>query len=228
MALKIIGAGFGRTGTMSLKLALEELGFDPCHHMAEVFLNPQSMPDWIRAADGHADWNKIYQGYAASVDFPGCSFWRELSEFYPQAKVILSVRDPEKWFESTQATIFSEASMQRLTSTPMKEFFDKVVWKSLPPDIHDKEAMINTFNRHNAEVQRAIPKNRLLVFEASEGWAPLCAFLEVATPTKPFPRLNSREEMAAMMARTSPADLTSPPDLARMQEIIRARMKRPE
>src|SRR5262245_40480811 len=105
MALELIGAGFGRTGTLSLKLALEELGLTPCHHMTEVFLNLESVADWMRAAAGNADWEKIYGGFAATVDFPGCTFWRELTEFYPEAKVLLTVRDPEKWFESTQATI---------------------------------------------------------------------------------------------------------------------------
>src|SRR5437870_2958107 len=107
MALKVIGAGLGRTGTLSLKLALEELGFGPCHHMAEVMLHLESVPLWIQAADGNPDWEAIYKGYAATVDYPGCFFWRELEKFYPDAKIILTVRDPEQWFESTQATIFS-------------------------------------------------------------------------------------------------------------------------
>ncbi len=226
--LKLIGAGYGRTGTLSLKLALEELGLTPCHHMAEVILHPESSADWSRAADGNGDWDKIYRNYAATVDFPGCTFWRELAAFYPDAKVLLSVRDPEKWFESTQATIFSRESIQRLESTPMKEFFDKVVWKVFDGRLRDRNFMIEAFNRHNAEVQRSIPKDRLLVYEVSQGWEPLCAFLGVPVPRTPFPKVNSREEMAALMADSGSAGPQGPPDLARMQEAVRARLKRPQ
>src|SRR5215467_3284539 len=120
MSLKLIGAGFGRTATLSLKLALEQIGYGPCYHMVEVMMNPESVPFWIRAADGDPDWEAIFKNYLSTVDFPGCTFWRALSEFYPEAKVLLSVRDPEKWFESTQATIFSEQSFQRLKQTPLR------------------------------------------------------------------------------------------------------------
>ena len=116
-----------------------------------------------KPASGH----RPAHGFPATVDFPGCVFWRELSEFYPEAKVLLSVRDPEKWFESTQATIFSKESEQRLGQTPMRPFFEKTVWRVFGDRIHDKDFMIDVFNRHNAEVQRVIPANRLLVFEAA-------------------------------------------------------------
>jgi hypothetical protein len=106
MALKVIGSGLGRTGTMSTKLALEQLGF-PCHHMVEVFMNPQSIPLWVDAGNGKPDWDAIFDGYTAMVDHPGCAYWRELMDFYPDAKVLHTVRDPDKWFDSTQATIFN-------------------------------------------------------------------------------------------------------------------------
>ena len=102
MALKIIGAGLGRTGTLSLKLALEQLGFGPCYHMVEVMLHLESIPLWIQAADGNSPWDGIFNNYSATVDYPGCAFWRQLADFYTDAKVLLSVRDPEQWFESTQ------------------------------------------------------------------------------------------------------------------------------
>src|SRR5215470_14163777 len=130
MDLKVIGAGLGRTGTLSLKFALEQIGFGPCYHMTEVMLNPEAPALWVQAANGSPDWESIFRGFVATVDFPACTFWRELSEYYPEAKVLLSVRDPERWFESTQATIFSEQSFQRLKQTPLRPFIEKTVWNS--------------------------------------------------------------------------------------------------
>jgi len=226
MPLKLIGAGFGRTGTMSLKLALEELGFGPCHHMAEVILHPESTEDWIQAAEGNPDWDKIYRDYTSTVDFPGCSFWKQLAAFYPEAKVLLSIRDPEKWFESTQATIFSKTSLQRLESSPMKKFFDKVVWSPLGGRLDDSEFMIDKFNRHNSDVERSLPRERLLVYEVSQGWEPLCAFLGVPVPETPFPRVNTREEMASMMSQATASGNDATPDISRMQAAVRARLQR--
>lgn len=227
MALKLIGAGFGRTATLSLKLALEQIGYGPCYHMVEVMMNPESAPLWIRAADGDPDWEAIFKGFVATVDFPGCTFWRELSEFYPDAKVVLSVRDPEKWFESTQATIFSEQSVQRMSRTPMKPFIEKTAWKLFGERIHDRDFMIDAFNRHNAEVQRVIPPSRLLVYEASQGWAPLCSFLGIPVPDAPFPRVNSREEMAAMLASHDAGEPNATSfDPARLRDMLKARFGR--
>src|SRR4026207_181124 len=125
MGLKVIGAGLGRTGTLSLKLALEQLGYGPCYHMTEVFLNPADMRLWIDAADGHPDWDTLFRNFASTVDYPGCSYWRHLVRHYPEARVLLSVRDPDQWFESTQATIFSPQSIQRLRTSPMGPFAEK-------------------------------------------------------------------------------------------------------
>jgi len=223
MALKLIGAGFGRTATLSLKMALEQIGYGPCYHMVEVFMNPQAAPLWISASDGNPDWEAIFKGYEASVDFPGCTFWRELAEFYPDAKVLLSVRDPDQWFESTQATIFSEHSVQRLKQTPMLPFIEKTAWKLFGDRIHDHDFMVDVFKRHNAEVQRVIPASRLLVFEASQGWEPLCQFLGVPVPDAPFPRANSREEMAAFIASQNAGDPNAAFDQDRMREALKAR-----
>src|SRR5262245_19137133 len=118
MAVQLIGAGLGRTGTPSLKFALEQIGFGPCYHMPEVMLNPEASQHWVRAANGNPDWEAIFNGFVATVDFPGCTFWRELADYYPDAKVLLSVRDPEQWFESTQETIFSEAARKMLSQGP--------------------------------------------------------------------------------------------------------------
>src|SRR5262249_273300 len=170
MPLKVIGAGLGRTATLSLKFALEQIGFGPCYHMTEVMSNPAASAHWVRAADGNPDWETTFSGFVATVDFPGCTFWRELAESYPDAKVILSVRDPEQWFESTQATIFSENARRMLSQTAMKEFIEKTTWRMFGDRLHDREFMVAAFKRHNAEVQRTIPADRLLVYEASQGW----------------------------------------------------------
>ena len=225
MSLKLIGAGYGRTGTLSLKLALERIGYGPCHHMTEVLLAPETIGLWMRAAAGEPLWDDVYKGFASTVDFPGCTFWRQLSEFYPQARVLLSVRDPEKWFESTQATIFSEQAIARLSATPMAAFMDKVAWGVFSRErIHDRDFMIDAFNRHNAEVERTIPRERLLVYDVAQGWEPLCKFLDVPVPDTPFPRTNSREEMAALMA--SHANSSAGFDLKSLQESLKSRLRR--
>ena len=226
MSLKLIGAGYGRTGTLSLKLALEQIGYGPCHHMTEVLLAPETIGLWMRAAAGEPLWDDVYKGFASTVDFPGCTFWRQLSEFYPQARVLLSVRDPEKWFESTQATIFSDQAIARLSATPMAGFMDKVAWGVFTRErIHDREFMIEAFKRHNAEVERTIPRERLLVYDVAQGWEPLCRFLGVPVPDAPFPRTNSREEMAAMMAAHA-AESGGGFDFKRMQESLKRRLGR--
>jgi hypothetical protein len=225
MALKVIGAGLGRTGTLSLKLALEQIGFGPCHHMAEVMLHLESVPLWTQAADGNPNWDAIYKDYAATVDYPGCAFWRQLTDFYPQAKVLLSVRDADQWFESTQATIFSADSINRLSGTPMRPFIEKTVWAKFGDRIHDRDFMIDMFRKHNAEVESTTSKDRLLVYDVNQGWEPLCKFLDVPVPATPFPRRNSREEMAAMMAAHSGGP-GSTLDLTRMQEAIKDHLKR--
>ena len=224
MSLKIIGAGLGRTGTLSLKLALEQLGFGPCYHMVEVMLHPEATALWMNAADGNPDWEAIFKGYAATVDYPGCGFWRQLADFYPDAKLLLPVRDPDEWFESTQATIFSPDSVERLGASPMAPFIRKTAWRSFGDRIHDRQFMVAHFKRHNEEVEGSIGADRLLVFEVKEGWERLCRFLNVPVPSTPFPRRNSREEMSALMA-THRAEGGGPFDLGRLQQTLREHLK---
>ncbi|MCB2098759.1 MAG: hypothetical protein KDE05_14095, partial [Parvularculaceae bacterium] len=118
MTLSVIGAGLGRTGTASLKVALETLGLGKCHHMSEVFGSPEQTDLWVKAAHGAPDWPTIFKGYGSAVDFPTAAFWRELADYYPDAKIILSLRDPEKWYESTQETILSPAMAAGLEHLP--------------------------------------------------------------------------------------------------------------
>lgn len=197
--LKVIGAGFGRTGTLSLKLALEQLGFGPCYHMMEVLKNPQAVGWWIEAADGRPDWEKIFAGYNATVDWPNATFWAELAQAYPAAKVILTERDPEAWFRSTQATIFADRTADA-GPTQFGEMFAKVIARLFDGRMHDHDHVIDVYLRHNAAVKAAIPPERLLVYEVADGWGPLCEFLGVAAPDSAPPKVNSTAEFQAMIA----------------------------
>lgn len=225
MSLQVIGAGLGRTGTLSLKLALEQLGFTGCYHMVEVLMNPAHAAYWVDAADGRPDWQRIFEGFAATVDYPGCRYWRELAAAYPDAKVVLTVRDPEKWFESTQATIFSPGNRDRWQFPEFDDFFEKTVFSHFGEHIHDRDYMVAAFQQHNDEVKRAVPPERLLVFEVKEGWQPLCDFLGVPAPSGPFPHTNSREEMEAMIKAAKASGRTQPVrDLAEMSAMVRQRL----
>ena len=199
MSLGIIGAGLGRTGTASLKIALDQLGIGPCYHMSEVFKNPEHIGLWERVADGEPDWDAIFGAYGATVDYPSSTYWRELSERYPDAKVILTVRDAEKWFESTQETILSPRVVEFTRPTPFGAMMKKTIWDTMDERMHDRAFMIDHFNRHVEEVKRTVPAERLLVYEVKQGWEPLCEFLGVAVPGDAFPRVNSREETASML-----------------------------
>lgn len=202
MALKVVGAGLGRTGTLSMKRALEQLGFGPCHHMIEVFMHPESVPLWIDAGDGRPDWDAIFRDYASMVDYPGARYWRQLAEHYPEAKVLLTLRDPDAWFESTQATIFAPNSPAVNAPPEMKRFFASFIGE-FGERLHDRAFMTDHFRRHNALVQATIPKERLLVYEVGEGWTRLCAFLGVPVPDTAFPSENSREEFRARQQQHS-------------------------
>jgi hypothetical protein len=222
MTLKVIGAGYPRTGTSSLKLALEQLGFGRCHHMREVIMDLPSARLWVEAADGHPDWERIFEGYQSCTDAPGCSFWRELADLYPDAKVLLSVRDPEQWFESTQATVFSDEMLGRQMGTPMAEFFSKIVTREFGEHIHDREFMLAQFERRTQEVIAAIPVPRLLVYDVKEGWEPLCAWLGVPVPEGAFPHTNTREEMLQLRAAIAQGGF----DMEKMSQFARERLGR--
>jgi hypothetical protein len=194
MALKIIGAGLGRTGTASLKVALEQLGFNKCYHMGEVLSNNSSVPLWIEASKGNPQWDKIFDGYSAAVDYPSCSFWREQMEYYPEAKVVLSIRNPESWFDSVNSTIMSPDVNDWLRGSPFKEFFELCVWKDFEKHILDKDFMVDYFRGRIEAIKAEVSPDRLLVFDVKEGWGSLCKFLNVDIPDTEFPRVNSREE----------------------------------
>ena len=213
--MKVIGAGFGRTGTMSLKVALETLGFDPCYHMTEVFAHPGHADFWSSAWRGEpVDWERAIGGYEATVDWPGCTFYEELMERHPEARVLLSVRDPEPWYESTRSTIY-ELSMLLDGSPTSRLLFglitllvyggfaggrsnlvNDLIWEgTFDGRFKDKAYAIEVFERHNEEVERRVPPERLLVYDVKEGWEPLCEFLGVPEPEEPFPYLNDAAQM---------------------------------
>jgi hypothetical protein len=199
MALKVVGAGLGRSGTMSMKIALEQLGFGPCHHMIEVFQHLESVPLWVEAARGRPDWDLIFKDHAACVDYPSARYWREIADRYPDAKVLLTVRDPEQWFESTQATIFAPGSPVDHPPEPMKDFLEAITG-DFQGKIHERAFMTDYFRRHSEAVKAAIAPERLLVYQAGEGWERLCAFLGVSVPDTPFPQVNTRDDFPAAAA----------------------------
>ena len=203
MTLQVIGAGFGRTGTLSIKSALEALGFGPCYHMIEIFSHPEAVELWLRVAAGApVDWEELFGDYRATVDWPGCAFWRDLVEAYPEAKVLLSVRDPEKWWESANATIFRQAMMPPSDDPGLRNIqrvsLEVVAERSFGGIVPDKEGFIAAFEAHNAAVIREVPADRLLVFRVSEGWGPLCELLGVDVPDAEFPNVNDREFFRAI------------------------------
>lgn len=198
--LRVIGAGFGRTGTASLKAALDMLGFGPTYHMFEVFAHPEHIVLWKQVAEGaKPQWDRIFEGYQSAVDWPASAFYRDLMEEYPAARVILTVRDPERWHESGRNTIFppehqdenEEISEERRLHRDMAR---TIVWNGVfDGKVRDREHAIEVFNRHIATVKSEVPTDRLLVFDVREGWEPLCAFLDVPVPDVPFPRLNDTQ-----------------------------------
>lgn len=210
MTIKIIGAGFGRTGTSSLQVALEELGVGRCYHMREVFTHPEHAPTWSAAMQGHAvDWDRLLAGYQATVDWPGCTFYRQLMRRYPEANVLLTVRDPEQWYTSCRNTIYAIRANRMLRLLlrlnprlrRVTEMGNRIIWDGTFHDrFLDKPYAIAVYTQHIAEVQRVVPAERLLVYEVTEGWEPLCRFLEVPVPAdKPFPRLNDTAQFQRMI-----------------------------
>jgi len=196
MALKVIGAGLGRTATFSLKFALEHVGAGPCYHMAEVFAGARrNVPLWLDVIRGKPDWNAVFAGFQSTTDYPACTYWRELADFYPDAKVILTVRDANSWFESVSDTIFSPKMQGSLAGSPVGAMMQGVIFDAFGARVNDRAFMTDWFERRNQSVIDSLPPSRLLVFAPKDGWGPLCAFLGVPVPQLPFPRVNSRDEL---------------------------------
>ncbi|CAM3315421.1 sulfotransferase family protein [Kibdelosporangium persicum] len=191
--VEIIGAGFGRTGTASLKRALETLGFEPCHHMSEVLKQPRTTIAWTAALDGDPSvLPDLLSGYRATLDFPGCLLWRELMDLYPSAKVLLSVRDPKQWYDSARATILNPIRNENIDeklAALLTPFSEAMARRGFRRDL-DEAATIAAFTRHNEAVLASVEPSRLLVYEVGQGWEPLCSFLGAGVPDMPFPQSN--------------------------------------
>jgi hypothetical protein len=198
MALAVIGAGFGRTGTESMKLALETLGLGPCHHMKEVLSNPRQLDIWRAAAQGDLpDWDEAFAGYRSTVDWPSAYFWRELSAYYPEAKILLTVRSAESWYESMVRTIMQ---VLRTSTDPASIGKRLIAEKVFGGRFDDRSHAIAVYQANIAAVQAAFPPDRLLTYNLGDGWEPLCRFLGRPVPDTPFPKTNSTEQFQAFAA----------------------------
>lgn len=212
MPLKVIGAGFGRTGTLSVYTALNQLGF-PCYHMVEVIHNKDNashLDFWRRVAHAEPgtqhDWEEVFSGYTAAVDNPACCVWSELAAAYPDAKVLLTLhpRGAQAWYESTVDTIYFTENLWQFKvlefTTPWaRKFGDmsrRLIWqRSHRGTMADRDAAIAHYHHHLEAVKAAVPRDRLLVYSVDQGWGPLCAFLGVPEPQEPFPRVNDRSDI---------------------------------
>jgi hypothetical protein len=209
MALQVIGAGFGRTGTNSLKLALEHLGFGPCHHMKEVFPRINQIQWFEQAANGkEPDWDKVFAHFEASVDWPSCTYFETLAKHYPDAKVILSVRDPQRWYDSVRETIYPASTqvprwMKSMSSRLrlQESMVMKTIWSGTFQDrFEDRDHAIGVYQQHIENVKSKIPADRLLIHEATQGWEPLCEFLGKSVPNQPYPKVNEAKVIKRLVS----------------------------
>ena len=210
MSLKVIGAGFGRTGTSSLKEALEQLGFSKCHHMEEVGKSGAQVRFWQAAANGvEVDWAEVFDGFQSSCDWPSCSYWEQLLHRYPDAKIVLTIRDENRWYESVSRTIYPVSFLlprwlvwlvppfARLNKMIIATIWDGV----FSGRFEDREHALQVYRDHNAHVSATVQASRLLVFEAKDGWEPLCRFLDVPVPEQDYPHLNDTAQIQRMIRR---------------------------
>jgi hypothetical protein len=185
-----------------MKVALEILGLGPCYHMEELFAHPEHAPLWLAAAAGQLmGWDELFSGYQSTMDEPGSVFYEQLMEAYPDARVILNVRDSESWYESRRSTIYhltaaESGSAFAMSQDPLARVANTLVWEGLfEGAFRDKQRAIAIFERHNREVKERVQSDRLLVHDVKDGWEPLCRFLEVDVPANiSFPRLNTSED----------------------------------
>lgn len=219
MALQVIGTGLGRTGTMSLKMALEQLGYGDCFHMVELMKKPERL-GYIKQAQktGTTDWDALFEGFGATVDYPVCLFYKDLIDHYPEAKFIHTVRDPERWYESVKNTIFGakprgmaqilsmlmgmmkSSSLRRVAPVLMNN--DALIWKQqFHNKFEDKAYAMDVYHAWTEEVKNTVPADRLLVYELKEGWEPLCTFLGKPVPATDFPRSNDQAEFNRKLRR---------------------------
>lgn len=200
--LRVVGAGLGRTGTASLKRALERVLGAPCYHMEEVFQHLDHVPLWHAAIRGEEiDWARILGDYAAIVDWPGAACWRSIRAANPEAIVLLSTRaDAETWYRSARATILDDVPEEVVQARPDLAEFGAMVgdmFAAFDPNWKDRAAALAAYERHNAAVRQEVPTAWLVEWQPGDGWEPLCAALDVPVPDEPFPHANSTEEFNA-------------------------------
>jgi len=204
--MKVVGAGLGRTGTHSLKLALETLIGAPCYHMLEVFGHPEHMAAWRGAAEGNAtDFPELLKGYDAIVDWPGASFWREMSVAFPDAIILLSTRaDADTWWRSASNTIFEILHTPDAESNEFLAMWKAIADNRFTTHTDDRGEAIAAYERHNADVRATADPSRLVEWQPADGWEPLCAALGVPVPDEPFPHVNTTDDFRAMTGLDSP------------------------
>lgn len=218
MTLEVIGVGLGRNGTLSLKFALEHLGFGPCCHMTEVFADGRRLiPLWMDAADGNPDWEAIFTGFRSTCDYPSATFWREIADHYPNAKVILTTRDPDRWFDSVSATIFAPWMQNAYLGTPAHDLMRRTIFEPIGGDVSDRAFLTDWYMRRNQAVVDAIAPERLLRFDPRDGWEAICRFLDVPVPEMPYPAVNTREQIGP--APPNRASVHSDPEMR--EQLVR-------
>ncbi len=217
MAIKVLGTGLGRTGTMSLKMALEHLEGGKCFHMVELMKEPHRLPYLKkRTKEGKVDWESLFEGFNCCVDYPICLYYKELIEVYPNLKIVHTLRDSESWYDSVKETIYKGKpkngkdilrmifNMIRSSDfrkvAPVFRFADEVIWSGqFQSRFEDKAFAISIYERHLEEVKAFVPKENLLLFDVREGWSPLCRFLNKPVPNVPFPKTNQKVEFVRKM-----------------------------
>ncbi len=202
MDLKVVGAGFGRTGTSSLKQALTQLGVGDVYHMFELYKQPHHGKLWYSQPPA---WDEIFRGYSAALDWPAVYFYAELARLNPDAKVVLTTRDAEEWYDSAYATVWQRRAERIAKGICGSSISDVIIWEgTFNGRFLDREYAIDVYNQHIDEVRRTIPKHRLLEYDIHDGWGPLCEFLGFPVPDTPFPNINSRKTFAERVAQADP------------------------
>ena len=197
MTLSVIGAGFGRTGTESMKRALEHLDFGPCHHMKEVIPRPQQVRLWRAIARGETpDWEAVFEGFNSAIDWPSAFFWRELAEFYPHAKILLTLRSADSWYASMEKTILQAIG----PGNDPESIGVKLIGERVFAGRFDRAHVIAVYEKNTADVQTAFGEDRLLTYHIGDGWESLCRFLGTPVPKVPFPRSNAAEDFHRSIA----------------------------
>ena len=232
--MHVIGSGFGRTGTLSLKGALDQLGLGPTYHMTEALKRPAHVYAWRHfARTGEADWRHLFRDFGSGVDFPVSCVWRALMAEYPDAKIVHTVRDPAKWWDSTRTTIYGGRTMfprwfQHLLppAGAYVEMNDRLVWDGIfGGRFLDRAHAIEIFEQHTDAVRAEVPADRLLVFEVAQGWEPLCTFLGVPVPEGPFPRVNDAAAMKRRIGAVRVATRAAPVGVAAGLAALAARRR---